>query len=252
MNLFIIHLKELKHRIYYIFYSLALCILYCAYNWELLLYSFIKILNENKSIKKYIILDNFMYTNVMDIFFNVILFCLIISILVNIPLLIFHILSFFVTGLYKYEFKNYLIISIFSIFCIILSILVSYKNVLPSLYAFFLNLNEIENNNLFSLNFEIHIDDIIQLIYKVTLLGLIISQLPLLIYLLYFLNFCGIGTLLKLKNIIILLMFSLINLMMPLDLLNAIFTYITIMLLYELSIFTIIFIEINKQNFNER
>lgn len=247
-NLFLIHLKELKYRVSYLILSIISCMIYCGCNWEIILYSFIKVLNSDKYIKKFLILDNFIYTGIMDVFINIFILCFLISVVINYTYMMFHILSFFVTGLYSYEFKSYLFLSIFSLTLVYSFLYVCYTLLLPGMYAFFLNLNELNNNDLFSFNFEIHINDIIILIYKITIFGFLLSQLPILIYLCYFLNLCDINILLKLKNIIIFFLFILISMILPLDLVNAIITYLILIILYEISIFFILYLETSKND----
>ncbi len=245
-NLFLIHLQELKYRFYYIIYSFLLSITYCAYNWESLFYFFIKILNVFPVIQKYLILNNFIYTGIMDIFINILFFCLVLCFLSNITLILFHIISFLITGLYTYELKLYLILSFISLSLLYITIFFTYTKMLPNIYIFFLQINELHNNNLFNFNFEIHISDLINLIYKITLFSCIISQLPIMLYIGYYLNLCNSTILQNYKNIFIFLIFLFMNLLIPLDILNAILIYLLILILYEISLFTITFLEINK------
>lgn len=183
----------------------------------------------------------------MDIFFNIFVFCLTISLMVNYVYLIFQLISFFITGLYNYEFKSYLYIAFSSFILMYSCMYVSYTQLLPNMYAFFLNINELNNTNLFSFNFETHINDIIALIYKITIFSFFVSQLPVLIYLCYYLGLCNVKFLLKLKNIIIFGLFILINLIVPLDLINALIIYIILIVLYEIAVFLILFLETSKK-----
>lgn len=251
-NLFFHHIKEIKHRFIYIIYSLILSISYCIYNWETLLYAFVKILNNSKELQKYIVLNDFIYTGVMDIFFNIIIFSLIISLIVNVPLIIFEILSFFISGCYLYEIKLYTKITLIGLIFFYVSLYIAYTEIFPSIYLFFLKMNNLNNTNLFNFNFEVHIDDIINFISKITLFSSFLSQLPIVIYVLNYLNILTSYTLFKYKKIMVFLTFIIINIIIPLDFINAFFIYLSVYFIYEISLFTITFLEINEIKLYEK
>lgn len=251
-NLFFHHIKEIKYRFIYIIYSLILSISYCIYNWETLLYGYIKILNDSNDLKKYVLLDHFIYTGVMDIFFNIVMFSIIISFIINVPLIIFEILSFFITGCYLHEFKLYLNVSLLSIMCFYVSLYVAYNDLFPSIYLFFLKINNLNNSILFDFNFEVHVNDIINFILKITLFSSFLSQLPIVIYILNNLNILPSSALYRFKKIIVFITFIVINIIVPLDFTNAFFIYLSIYVIYEITLFTITFLEINEQNFYEK
>ena len=251
-NLFFYHIKELKYRLYYILTSFIMSMCFCIYNWESILYFFIKIFNESDDIQKYIILNDFIYTGVMDIFFNMVIFSLLIGILINIPLILFHIISFFITGSYLYEIKMYIKVIMVSLILFYIFLFFTYNYILPSMYLFFIKMNSLDNSNLFNFNFEVHINDIINFIYKTTLFSSIISQLPIFMYLLHFWNFYTSYSLYKHKNIFVFFIFCIISLIIPLDFFNAFLIYLCIFILYEISLFIITFIEINEKYIYEK
>jgi sec-independent protein translocase protein TatC len=100
------HWIELKYRLYYILTNFII--------------TFIIIWNYKLEILFNIIELNLIYTSLTEAFNSYIYFCIIISIIINIPLLIYHYILFMIPGLYEFEFNNlmYNLIKYFILFII--------------------------------------------------------------------------------------------------------------------------------------
>ena len=221
------HYKEFKFLLSYYLLSAILSFL-VAWNFKHKL-----ILLITLPIWKTLNLINFIYTQPSEAFFAFFNSCLFISILINLPYLVWNFYIFLKPGLYEYEDKNLKILILKFIFCLFLGMYVIHQFINPVLYTFFSNFQSEELH---------HMPKIAELItYNLKLINILVI-LPTFWFLPYYVNFYA-----KKRDKIYFFYLILASLITPPDVISQIIITSGLILISELIIFITIYKNLNDQ-----
>jgi sec-independent protein translocase protein TatC len=245
----LLHLKEIKFRVFYIILSYLLTfIINYLYHEELLIIL-------NKPLIKSKIIDHFIYTNITEAFFSYLKLVTFISILFIIPIILLNIWLFLIPGLYSYE--RIKIEKIFIIFFILINLAIErgINYFIPKFYEFFIKFNSISeiNNNIFDINildssinsvyikdielfhlsFEPKINEFITLIIQFLIILIVLIILPIILYNIKI----NIRIFIQLRKYIFILILIMAGIITPPSIINQIFISIPLIFTYELIIY---------------
>ena len=176
----------------------------------------------------------FIFTKLTQILITYIKFSIFLSLFINIPFIILHLLYFFITALYKHEFIIWFFWIIFSIFIYLFSIIITYYYIFPSILNLFLNFEKY--NFFFPLHFEAKIEEFISMMYFLFLNTIICFQIPIIINLLIYFKYINLNFIFKNRKIWYFILFNLSALISPPEILNQIFIYLLLIILFEIVI----------------
>jgi sec-independent protein translocase protein TatC len=177
------HLIELQWRFIYLILGniLYFCVFY-LYSIEL---SYLLI----KPLLSLLISENFIYTNLIDVFLIELKLAFWFSIFLNFWLFCYHTILFIKPGIYKFEFIRLIKIFLLFLFFVIFSLILFYNIFIPLFWSFFLA-KESFFGNIIQLNFEIRLTEYFKLIFVFILYFFLFIQIPffilLFIYFFYF------------------------------------------------------------------
>ena len=241
----LIHIKELKYRIGYLFLSTLLTFI-IGYSYSLeLFYFFAKPLINLK-------IDHFeyslIYTDITEAFFTYLNLSLYISFAFSLLLFIHHIIYFLIPGLYNKEvlFLNKVKKAIY-FFCFI-STLITYFFMIPLIWHFFISNDTSNTISSMNIHFEGKLNEYVFILVRVffSILCLFIS--PLLLFILIKLNVISLTIIIKQRKIAFILIFFFGALLSPPDVISQILLAIPLSISYELIIFISIYNSIKESN----
>lgn len=227
-------MRELKYKIFYSILTIILTSLSCYIYINQLMYVLTYYLLYNMNSQRFI------FTKLTELFFTYIKFSLISGLFFSLPCILFSFWLFFIPGLYKYErqYLNWYTSIVIIIF--ILSCILNYYLILPNVLNFFLFFEN--NNNFFPVHFEARLKDylfpILLLLFNITLC----FQIPSIIILLLFFNFIDYNYLVKNRKYFYLTFIFISALIAPPDIYNQVVLTLLIIMLYELLLFCLFFV----------
>jgi len=232
-TLFFKNAYELKIRFFYCLFSLFVTILFCYIYSDAIIYLFVNPILIKMSSQRFI------FTSLKEIFFMYLKFSFIMGILISIPIFIIQLLFFFINGLYKYEVFYILTFLLLSCFFIYFGFYIGYNILIPNAWSFFL---EFENSNdFFPLHFEAKLNNYIFFILNILIIIVLCLQIPAILFLLISFNFIQNLNFLKKRKLIYVFCIILGTFISSPDILSQLFLIIIFLILYEFSIFILIF-----------
>ena len=238
------YLSELLLRLKYVIISLILTFISCI-SYKNLLIPIISLSVISNSDR----FGNFIYTNPTELlkvqFYLIVIF----SLFILLPYLLWNILEFAKSSLFKYEYKKVKILSIFLIIFFYFSNILVNSLLFPKIWLFFENFNFSNNNaGLLSFSPELKIEEYLNFLIDFTFV--VNSFLILFLILLSILLKFGVSKLLKWKKLIILLNIVFATLLSPPDVYSqlTILIFLSIVLETNILIF-LLFTKITKYYF---
>lgn len=245
------HFEEIQIRSVYVLISGLSIFMICYYFSEemgyLLAKPFIQIHIRNLSVdlENPLKTTSFIYTDMKEVFFTYMGISLYISLMALIPILFFHFLNFFASGLYSHEKKQWIFYFAGSFLLFLTGCLFAYYLLLPWLYEFFLSFETNNPNAPQFLNIYLQpkIQEYFFLSIHLILLCGVFAQLPLFLWILLSTSILPEKIslwILQKRNIAYLLTFFLAAWISPPDITSQIVVAIPWILIYEFTIFLIL------------
>ena len=172
------------------------------------------------------------------------------SIFLGSPVLLIQIYKFIAPGLYKNEKKALLPYLISTPILFLLGALLVYYLVMPLAIKFFLSFETLGTNTSLPIQLEAKVNEYLSLIMRLIFAFGISFQLPILLNLLARIGVVNSDYLKKRRRYVIVIIFALAAILTPPDPITQVGLAIPLLLLYELSIFTVKFIERKKEKEN--
>lgn len=237
------YFSELKNRIILLILCWLSSFFTCYYYKEVLLFLFIKpSLNLTSKFNKIY----FISTNITEIFNTYINLAIFISNQIIFILLIKHFIFFIMPGLYKYEINTLKKVVLIYLIFLINSILLFYFILLPISWNFFFHFQKVFSNNQLNLYFEAKLSEYLDFFMNLNQISTFICQLFTLIFI-YITSIKNYLTFVKKsKKIIFFLLFILATVITPPDIFSQIILGSFIIIIYEILILSILFVNINK------
>nr|AEP41129.1 SecY [Phytophthora cinnamomi var. parvispora] len=235
-----LHLFELKYNFFILLITFFYLFIISYYFSDQLIYLLVTNL-LNKNMLKY-----FIFTNITEIFITNISIAIFISIFLTIQLSILLIWFFLSKGLYKFEnfifLKFYLFFLIFNFFIIIFI----FKNIIPHIWNFLLNLN-FSNLYILTIYFEPKINNYFNFIFSSFSYIFLIFIYFLILFFLIFNNILKIKIIINLRKFFYLKLIILSSIITPPDIINFLFIYLLFIFIFEILIYFLLYL--NKYNF---
>nr|AEP41128.1 SecY [Phytophthora cinnamomi var. parvispora] len=235
-----LHLFELKYNFFILLITFFYLFIISYYFSDQLIYLLVTNL-LNKNMLKY-----FIFTNITEIFITNISIAIFISIFLTIQLSILLIWFFLSKGLYKFEnfifLKFYLFFLIFNFFIIIFI----FKNIIPHIWNFLLNLN-FSNLYILTIYFEPKINNYFNFIFSSFSYIFLIFIYFLILFFLIFNNILKIKIIINLRKFFYLKLIILSSIITPPDIINFFFIYLLFIFIFEILIYFLLYL--NKYNF---
>ena len=172
------------------------------------------------------------------------------AILLGSPVLLIQIYKFIAPGLYKNE-KNALLPYLISTpILFMLGVLLVYYLIMPLAIKFFLSFETLGSNTSLPIQLEAKVNEYLSLIMRLIFAFGISFQLPILLNLLAKIGVVNSEYLKKRRRYVIVIIFALAAILTPPDPITQVGLAIPLLLLYELSIFTVRFTEKKRENEN--
>nr|AEP41231.1 SecY [Phytophthora iranica] len=236
-----LHLFELKYNFIILLITFFYLFLISYYFSDQLIYLLVNNL-LNKNMLKY-----FIFTNITEIFITNFLIAIFISTFISIQLSILLIWFFLSKGLYKFEnfffIKFYIFFILFNFFIINLI----FKNIIPYIWNFLLNLN-FSNLYLLTIYFEPKINNYFNFIFS-SFIYIFIKFIYFFLFFFFILNnIFQLKIIINLRKFFYLKLILLSALITPPDILNFLLIYFLFILIFEIFIYILIYF--NKYNLN--
>nr|YP_008475364.1 Sec-independent transporter protein [Achlya hypogyna]AGS55472.1 Sec-independent transporter protein [Achlya hypogyna] len=240
ISYFKLHIIELKYNLIIFSFSFFFCFLICSFFTDQIIYIFIQPLLNLAKIKYFI------YTEITDIFLLNFYLSIFVTSLIIIPFLFIQCWFFFLQGLNKIE--NLKILYFYIIFLIknIIFIYIIFIKIIPNFWIYFYNINFL-HNYIFNIYLEPKLYDYFLFIFTFFIYIYIIFICPFILYFLLINNILNINFLFKNKNIIYFFIFCIIYIIIPVEIINQIIYFLTIICLIEIFIFFFILKKIYKK-----
>ncbi len=172
------------------------------------------------------------------------------AILLGSPVLLIQIYKFIAPGLYKNE-KNALLPYLISTpILFLLGVLLVYYLIMPLAIKFFLSFETLGSNTSLPIQLEAKVNEYLSLIMRLIFAFGISFQLPILLNLLAKIGVVNSDYLKKRRRYVIVIIFALAAILTPPDPITQVGLAIPLLLLYELSIFTVRFSEKKRESEN--
>ena len=238
------HFKEIKFRLSYTFVSfLLLLIIFYIFSLELIYISIKPLLIILKDDMQ---TSQLMYTNITEVFFSFFYLTIVSAIFFNIPLLVYHFYYFILPGIYNNEQKKLIYFILFIIIYFLINSLFIYSYLIPSIWSFFLSYEIKLNSEIFQFSFQGKLNEYINLFLDLITTFLILSQIPIVCFLLLYFNIIKITTIIKSRKINIIGCFILGALLSPPDVFSQIIIAIPLCFFYEIIIILGLFLNNKK------
>jgi Sec-independent protein secretion pathway component TatC len=159
-----LHFKELKLRLIFILITIFNSFIFSYLYIDILVYlsafSFLKY-----KLKNFFFQTDFIFTNILEAFYSYLVMAVATSLYVTLPIFLYTTISFIQIGLFLYEKEQIYILIGNMVILFLLSLCFFYKFLLPSIFIFFLNFEEINKKSFFTLKLEQKIIDYIYFIF---------------------------------------------------------------------------------------
>ena len=245
-NSFTSHLVELRSRLLnsliFIFIVFVISYIFAEQIYNFLVDPYAKAVKDNSLSRRLI------FTALHETFITYIKVAFFAAIFLGSPVLLMQIYKFIAPGLYKNEKKALLPYLVFTPILFLFGALLVYYLVMPLAIKFFLSFETIGSQSNLPIQLEAKVSEYLSLIMRLIFAFGISFQLPILLNLLARIGVVNSDYLQKRRRYVIVIIFALAAILTPPDPITQVGLAIPLLLLYELSIFTVRFTEKKKEN----
>ena len=243
-NSFASHFVELRSRLLnsliFIFIVFIISYIFAEQIYNFLVEPYANAVKEDQNSRRLI------FTALHETFITYIKVAFFASIFFGSPVLLIQVYKFIAPGLYKNEKKAILPYLISTPILFLLGGLLVYYLVMPLAIKFFLSFETLGTNSNLPIQLEPKVNEYLSLIMRLIFAFGISFQLPILLNLLARIGIVNSDYLKKRRRYVIVIIFTLAAVLTPPDPITQVGLAIPLLLLYELSIFTVKFIEKKK------
>ena len=243
---FIDHLTELRSRlvksIVYLFIFFVICYFFAEDIYSFLVAPYANAVKDDETDRRMI------FTALHETFITYLKVAFFASMFVTSPIILTQIWKFVAPGLYKNEKKALLPYLIATPTLFLLGGMLVYYLVMPLAIKFFLSFETSVNINSLPIQLEAKVNEYLSLIMRLIFAFGLSFQLPVLLSLLARVGFIDSDYLKKRRKYVIVIIFAVAALLTPPDPITQIGLGIPLLILYELSILSVGFIEKKKNN----
>ncbi len=243
-NSFASHFVELRSRLLnsliFIFIVFIISYIFAEQIYNFLVEPYANAVKEDQNSRRLI------FTALHETFITYIKVAFFASIFLGSPVLLIQVYKFIAPGLYKNEKKAILPYLISTPILFLLGGLLVYYLVMPLAIKFFLSFETLGTNSNLPIQLEPKVNEYLSLIMRLIFAFGISFQLPILLNLLARIGIVNSDYLKKRRRYVIVIIFTLAAVLTPPDPITQVGLAIPLLLLYELSIFTVKFIEKKK------
>tara|TARA_B100000963_G_scaffold282317_1_gene250920 strand:+ start:7504 stop:8271 length:768 start_codon:yes stop_codon:yes gene_type:complete len=247
-NSFTSHFIELRSRLLnsliFIFVVFIISYIFAEYIYNFLVDPYASVVKNDKIPRRLI------FTALHETFITYIKVAFFTAIFLGSPVLLIQIYKFIAPGLYKNEKKAILPYLISTPILFLLGGLIVYYLVMPLAIKFFLSFETIGSNSALPIQLEAKVNEYLSLIMRLIFAFGISFQLPILLNLLARIGVVNSDYLKKRRRYVIVIIFALAAILTPPDPITQVGLAIPLLLLYEISIFTVKFTENNDKKEN--
>ena len=244
-NSFTGHLVELRSRLLnsliFIFIVFVISYIFAEQIYNFLVDPYAKAVKDNSLSRRLI------FTALHETFITYIKVAFFVAIFLGSPVLLMQIYKFIAPGLYKNEKKALLPYLVFTPILFLFGALLVYYLVMPLAIKFFLSFETIGSQSNLPIQLEAKVSEYLSLIMRLIFAFGISFQLPILLNLLARIGVVNSEYLKTRRRYVIVIIFALAALLTPPDPITQVGLAIPLLLLYELSIFTVKFTEKRKK-----
>tara|TARA_B100000242_G_C43048538_1_gene489598 strand:- start:775 stop:1542 length:768 start_codon:yes stop_codon:yes gene_type:complete len=245
-NSFTSHFIELRSRLLnsliFIFIVFIISYIFAEHIYNFLVEPYANAVKDNQISRRLI------FTALHETFITYIKVAFFTSIFLGSPVLLIQVYKFIAPGLYKNEKKAILPYLIFTPILFLLGGILVYYLVMPLAINFFLSFETLGTNTTLPIQLEAKVNEYLSLIMRLIFAFGISFQLPILLNLLARIGVVNSDYLQKRRRYVIVIIFALAAILTPPDPITQVGLAIPLLLLYELSIFTVRFTEKKKEN----
>ena len=245
-NSFTSHFIELRSRLLnsliFIFIVFIISYIFAEHIYNFLVEPYANAVKDNQISRRLI------FTALHETFITYIKVAFFTSIFLGSPVLLIQVYKFIAPGLYKNEKKAILPYLIFTPILFLLGGILVYYLVMPLAINFFLSFETLGTNTTLPIQLEAKVNEYLSLIMRLIFAFGISFQLPILLNLLARIGVVNSDYLQKRRRYVIVIIFALAAILTPPDPITQVGLAIPLLLLYELSIFTVRFTEKKKKN----
>ena len=245
-NTFTSHLVELRQRLIYCFLSLFI-IFAISYTFAEHIYSFLVQPYAN-AVQSDIENRRLIFTALQEAFLTYLKVSFFVAIFLTSPVILMQIWKFIAPGLYKNEKKALLPYMLATPVLFLLGGLLVYYLVMPLAIKFFLSFETPSLPNSLPIQLEAKVNEYLSLIMRLIFAFGISFQLPVLLTLLARVGFINSMYLKKRRKYVVVIVFACAAILTPPDPITQIGLGIPLLILYELSILAVKFIEKKKED----
>ena len=247
-NSFTSHLIELRTRLLnsliFIFFVFVVSYFFSEQIYNFLVEPYAAAVRDEQNSRRLI------FTALHETFITYIKVAFFASIFLGSPVLLIQIYKFIAPGLYKNEKKAILPYLISTPILFLLGGILVYYLVMPLAIKFFLSFETLGSNTTLPIQLEAKVNEYLSLIMRLIFAFGISFQLPILLNLLARIGIVNSGYLRKRRRYVIVIIFAIAAILTPPDPITQVGLAIPLLLLYELSIFTVRFTEKKSEKEN--
>ena len=248
-NSFTSHFVELRSRILnsiiFIFIVFVISYIFAEHIYNFLVEPFANAVKDDQNSRRLI------FTALHETFIAYIKVAFFSSIFLGSPVLLIQLYKFIAPGLYKNEKQAILPYLISTPILFLLGGLLVYYLVMPLAIKFFLSFESIGSSTTLPIQLEAKVNEYLSLIMRLIFAFGISFQLPILLNLLARIGIVNSNYLKKRRRYVIVIIFALAAILTPPDPITQVGLAIPLLLLYELSIFTVRFTERKKEEIED-
>ena len=244
-NSFTSHFVELRNRLLnsliFIFLAFVISYIFAEHIYNFLVAPYADAVKDDQTSRRLI------FTALHETFITYIKVAFFASIFLGSPVLLIQIYKFIAPGLYKNEKKAILPYLISTPILFLLGGLLVYYLVMPLAIKFFLSFETLGSNTNLPIQLEAKVNEYLSLIMRLIFAFGISFQLPILLNLLARIGIVNSSYLKTRRRYVIVIIFAIAAILTPPDPITQVGLAIPLLLLYELSIFTVKFTEKKKK-----
>ncbi len=247
-NSFTSHFAELRSRLLnsliFIFIAFIISYIFAEQIYNFLVDPYAQAVKDDQNSRRLI------FTALHETFITYIKVAFFSAVFLGSPVLLIQIYKFIAPGLYKNEKKAILPYLISTPILFLLGGFLVYYLVMPLAIKFFLSFETLGSNSTLPIQLEAKVNEYLSLIMRLIFAFGISFQLPILLNLLARIGIVNSNYLKTRRRYVIVIIFALAAILTPPDPITQVGLAIPLLLLYELSIFTVKFIEKKKEKEN--